>query len=307
MMYRFNKFVLTGALGLLLTSSSYAGQAKGGGTGGTGGGTGTAGGGTQQGGTQQGGTTGGTQQGGTTGGTQQGGTTGGTQPPVQGKQLPPNSAGQGAQPPANLSLQGKQTNQIPPGILSNGTMSQTPWFNDPGVQKHLGLTDAQMNQLKQSYGQHYNQYTKGLADNSYSKGLGATGNQNNLGTVFGGNDFNSQMLNSAQGVLNANQMQRFSQLHMQAQGLGAFNNAQVAKQLNLTADQTAKLNAFAQQQSQQMSGINMSDPQAAAKQYQTLRQQNDQFLNSLLNAQQQQTFRQLIGDPYNFTPITNPK
>ena len=306
-MYRIGNFVLTGTIALLLTNVSYAAQAKGGTVGGTTGGTQQGG---TTGGTQQGGTTGGTQQGGTTGGTtQQGGTTTGNQPPLQGKQLPPNSAGQGAQPPANLGLQGKQTptNQSPNGMLPNGNISMTPWFTDPGVQKHLGLTDAQMKQLKQAYGQNWNQYNKGLASDQYSKGLGTTGNQNNLGTVFGGTDFNSQMLNSAQGVLNANQLQRFRQLQMQTQGLGVLNNAQVAKQLNLTADQSAKLNAFAQQQSKQMSGINMNDPQAAAKQYQTIRQQNDQFLNSLLNAQQQQTFRQLIGDPYTFTPIIPPK
>jgi hypothetical protein len=49
-------------------------------------------------------------------------------------------------------------------------------------------------------------------------------------------------------------------------------------------------------------GSSSTDPQMAAKEYEKLRLQHDQYLNSLLTPQQQQELRSLLGGPYDFSP-----
>jgi hypothetical protein len=225
---------------------------------------------------------------------QQQGTTGG-QPPAKG-QTPPAQT----QPPAtqaNLANQAKGQPNTIQNPIHYGTMTQTPFFINPGVQKQLNLTNPQMNQLKQNYGTYWEQYMKAQSAGQATK---AKANLGELNT-----NFNTQMLKSAQGVLDPRQFQRYRQLHWQGQGFNTFNDPAVIQQLNLSADQQAKIRTYAEQQNQRLSGIfgsSSADPQAAAKQYEQLRLQNDQYINSVLTPQQQQTLRSLLGEPYDFTP-----
>jgi hypothetical protein len=226
---------------------------------------------------------------------QQQGTTGG-QPPAKG-QTPPAQT----QPPATQGNQANQAIQGQPNTIQNpihyGTMTQNPFFMNQGVQKQLNLNDPQMNQLKQNYGNYWNQYMKDLGAGQANKGKTNTGE---LTT-----NFNNQMLKTAQGVLSPTQFQRYRQLHWQAQGFNTFNDPTVIQQLNLSADQQAKIRAYSEQQNQKAGdifGSSSADPQMAAKEYEKLRLQNDQYINSILTPQQQQTFRSLLGEPYDFTP-----
>ena len=181
-------------------------------------------------------------------------------------------------------------------------MGKTPWFNKPQVQQQLKLSDAQAGQLRKAYEDHWGQYQKGLIDNN---NLQQASKMSELT-----NNFNNQLLQSAQGVLTPSQYQHFQQLHMQAQGFNYINNPQIQKQLNLTAIQQNKLSAFEQQNMQQFQNLDKlaaTNPQEATKQYEALRAQYNAMLNSTLTDQQRQQLRQIVGEPYNFSPYWNRK
>jgi hypothetical protein len=231
------------------------------------------------------------------------GTTGG-QGQVKGQPPPTQS-----QPPATQAIQPKaqqsnfqNSNSGFQNPIHFGTMTQTPFFSNSAVQQHLNLTAPQANQLQQTYGNYYMQYMKDL-----SAGQATQAQSNNPGLTT---NLNNQMLKSAQGVLDPTQFQRFRQLHWQGQGFNTFNDPTVIQQLKLSADQQAKIRAYAEQQGPKATDIfagSSTNPQTAAKQYEALRSQHDQYINSVLTPEQQQSLRTLLGEPYDLSPIGGTK
>jgi len=217
------------------------------------------------------------------------------QPGQPGTTGQPGVAGQQGQPGIKSGTGGVPNQQI-----SGYNGAQTPWFNNPDVRKQLNLNNDQYNGLNKSYEQYWSQYQKGLS------GLGNMDEQTRAQQAQElRNNFNSQVMKSAQGVLTPEQVQRFNQLNLQSQGGNAFNDPTVQQKLNLTADQKAKLRALSQQQDQTMSNLQKqygTDPQAARQQYDASRKQYNDSVNAILNQQQQQTWQQLTGQPYTFTP-----
>jgi hypothetical protein len=234
---------------------------------------------------------------------QQHGTPGGQaqtkgQPPPTQIQPPPTQT----QPPATQAIQPQGQPSSFQNPIHYGAMTQTPFFSNTAIQQHLNLTAPQANQLNQNYGSQYMQYMKDL-----SAGQATQAKSNSAGITM---NFNNQMLKSAQGVLDPTQFQRFRQLHWQGQGFNTFNDPTVIQQLNLTAAQQAKIQTYAQQQSPKANDIfasSSTNPQAAAQQYQALRSQNDQYINSVLTPEQQQTLRTLLGQPYDLAPVGGTK
>jgi hypothetical protein len=227
----------------------------------------------------------------------------GGQPPAQ-IQPPPNIQGKGAQSQGTNNQGTTAQAQVGVGAQGGfyqGTMGQTPWFNEPQAQQQLKLSDAQANQLRKAYAGYWSQYQQGLAANNGQQPA-------KMGDLTNG--FNNQLLQAAQGTLSPAQFQRFQQLHMQAQGFNYINNPQVQQQLNLTAAQRQKLSTFDEQHAQQFNDLNKmasTNAQEATKQYQTLRTQYNDMLNSTLTDQQRQVLRDLIGEPYNFSPYWDRK
>ncbi len=121
-----------------------------------------------------------------------------------------------------------------------------------------------------------------------------------------GNSFNQDFSNSLRNVFtDPQQQQRYNQLYLQYQGYGAFNNPIVAQHLNLTDQQRQQLNQLGQQWSQQWSDLSRlynSDRNAFNNQWRDWRVQFNQNLNNILNNDQQTTWRNMIGQPYDFSP-----
>jgi hypothetical protein len=97
--------------------------------------------------------------------------------------------------------------------------------------------------------------------------------------------------------------QRFNQLRMQFRGFGAFNSPQVQQQLNLTPQQQQQFRLLAQDWRQDLGQLNRlyaSDPALATERFNMLRQQFDNQLGTVLSAQQLQTWRSMVGEPFAF-------
>ncbi|HWY85601.1 MAG TPA: hypothetical protein VNX28_02700 [Gemmataceae bacterium] len=192
------------------------------------------------------------------------------------------------------------------GVRAQGTASaqmginQTPWFSNPQIRAHIGLNEQAFNQLNTSYGQAYTKYNSGVS----TLGNNFTPEQRMQRMQDLQNKFNQDFNQSIQtSITDPMQRTRYNQLYLQYQGYGAFNDPQVQQKLNLTAAQQQQLQQYAQQYNQQLHTLQQNtqtNPQLANQQFNDLRQKSMQNLNSILNAQQQQTWRQLTGEPYNF-------
>jgi len=97
---------------------------------------------------------------------------------------------------------------------------------------------------------------------------------------------------------------------LQNQGLGAFNNPQVQQSLQLTPAQQNQLRKLELQSNNNLLNINRrfaSDPQTAARGRDEVQRQQLGQLNSILNPQQLQMWRQMTGNPLVFSTNTNAK
>jgi hypothetical protein len=98
--------------------------------------------------------------------------------------------------------------------------------------------------------------------------------------------------------------QRFNQLNLQHQGIGAFSDPQIAQQLNLTAQQRQQMRALAGEWRQQLRQLQAGRrTNLTTQQFNALQSQFLGRVNTVLTPEQQQQWAQLIGPIHNF-PMT---
>jgi hypothetical protein len=179
-------------------------------------------------------------------------------------------------------------------------INPAPWLGDAGARQQLGLNDNQFNQLSRAHQDAYTRYNQDLArlNNTLSdeqrmqqiQQLQARFNQ----------DFDTR-LNTT--FANPQLRQRFNQLNWQFMGPMAFNDAAVRQQLNLTPQQQQQLRRLAAQWQQQVNQLRLAgqtDPAMTQQQWFAFRTRYQNQLGGILTPTQQQSFGQLIGQPYDF-------
>jgi hypothetical protein len=187
----------------------------------------------------------------------------------------------------------------------NYSVGQKPWFSEAGIQKTLNLTPQQMNQLNTAHTSAYQQYqtnSNKFNNASPQQGTQQQGTQQNVNPYSA---YHNQMSESAKSSMSPQQYQRYGQLQLQYQGLGAFNDPAVQQRLNLTPQQIEKLRTYENAQSQRWGEMYKSvgyNPDRAQASYQTMIGQNDNLIRQVLNTQQQQTWNDMVGAPYAFQP-----
>jgi len=212
--------------------------------------------------------------------------------------------GQGQGGPA----QGQQGRQGQPNQASGGQqvyqggMGQTPWFSNPEVRQQFKLNDTQYDQLNKSYGESYGRYQQGMKD--FGKDLTPEQRGQKMGELQQG--FTKDFSTSANKVFtDPQQRQRYNELNLQYQGYNSFSNPTVQEKLNLTPEQRQQLGQQGQEWHKKMAGLGQmyqTDPQGATKQFNAMRKTYGQNVNTVLNPQQQQTWQNMTGQPYNFQP-----
>ncbi len=84
-----------------------------------------------------------------------------------------------------------------------------------------------------------------------------------------------------------------------------FTHAMVQDKLKLTPEQLQTIRELSNKQNQTLADIqrhSTADPAAAAQEFQDFRKQHDELLNSILTPRQRQTWIQMTGQAYDFTP-----
>jgi hypothetical protein len=184
----------------------------------------------------------------------------------------------------------------------HGGFGQTPWFNSPEIRQHFKLSDQQFNQLNQTYGEHYGIYQQGV--NNFGKDL--TNEQRTEKTRELQQRFNKDFGATTNDVFtDVQQRQRYNQLYLQYQGYNAFSDPSVQDKLNLTLEQRQKMGQFGQGWDKQMNDLGrtyQTDREGATKQFNEMRKQSGERINTVLTPEQQKSWQQMTGESYEFQP-----
>lgn len=182
----------------------------------------------------------------------------------------------------------------------SGTFARSPWFTDPAVRQELKLSDAQFDRLNESYTTSWQQYSDNL--NKLGKDLN---DEQRMERIRKLNDsFLDDYSRSVDSVVtDPAARQRYNQLHWQYRGYGAFNDAYVQKQLNLTPEQRAKVRQAERDWDRQMdqwSRRYADNQDEILRQFNRSRPEFQEGLKSFLTVRQQNTWRDMTGQPYEF-------
>jgi len=165
------------------------------------------------------------------------------------------------------------------------------------------MNNSQFNTLNRAYQNAYSRYNQAL--NNLNSNMPA--DQRTLQQQQLENQFNTDFGNSVNSTLTDTQAQnRFNQLNRQFQGFNAFNDPSIRQQLNLTSDQLSRIRQLSgdfRQQLQQFrrgAGNNLNNIDQTA--WNNVWSQYATQLNTVLTPQQQQTWSQLVGRPFTFSP-----
>jgi len=182
-------------------------------------------------------------------------------------------------------------------------INQTPFFTDPAARQQLNMNNNQFNSLNSAYQNAYSRYNQAL--NNLNPNLTADQRAQEMQRLE--NQFNTNFGNTVNSTLTDQQAQnRFNQLNRQFQGFNAFNDPTIRQQLNLTSDQLSRIRQLSGdfrrqlQQFRRGAGNNLNNVDMTA--WNNTWQQYGTQLNSILTPQQQQTWSQLIGQPFTFSP-----
>ena len=195
--------------------------------------------------------------------------------------------------PRTGQAQVQQTNRFPPALYQ---------MND--VNKSLNLNQEQIANLNKVTEQMQTQYRD---------------NYNKLGTLNEAERFaryqelNRQYMTDwnkgANSVFDANQRARYQQLNYQYGGFNSFYDPDVQKRLNLTADQMKDLREHADWSNQQLQEIYRTggtNPTRGSEMYRDYWKAHQNRFNKYLTPEQQKTWSETTGQPYQFQPAFTP-
>jgi hypothetical protein len=205
------------------------------------------------------------------------------------------TTGQAGQQGSNAQQRQQNTGQA-----NSAYPGGTPIYQNPDIRRNLNITDQQLKQLNQAYGDVQGRYKDPFSGLDRLDASQRAARAQELSR-----NMNADLMKAYGGIFNDQQMNRFRQLDLQNRGFTAFSDPNVQKQLNLTDKQLAGIQRFSQQYNQQLQDITKSagtNRDDAVRRYDTFRKDMQQRLNDILTPEQRKAWSQMTGDPYNFRP-----
>jgi hypothetical protein len=182
------------------------------------------------------------------------------------------------------------------GFGRGGGASLAFLLGNASVQKELKLDDEQTGKAKEvseKIGAEAREKSQGLQDLSpeeqREKRLAIT------------KEFNEATIKAAGAFLKPEQITRLKQISFQARGAQAFSDSEVVSKLNLTDSQKTEIQAINQESMSQSREIFQSaqdDREGAMKKLAELRKETLEKVAAKLNDEQQKSWKELIGAPF---------
>ena len=111
------------------------------------------------------------------------------------------------------------------------------------------------------------------------------------------------------GILNKEQIKRLKQIENQGHGLGAFEDPDVLKLLKPTEEQKERFGTILAEYHKKQADLRQSglkDSQSRLAKSQELHKEYLQKMLDTLTAEQKQTWKSLLGEPFDFSQATSP-
>jgi uncharacterized membrane protein len=177
-------------------------------------------------------------------------------------------------------------------------------LGNDSVQKELKLDDKQTDKAKevaQKIGEETREKFQGLQD------LEQEERRTKMMEIS--REANAATLKAAGDFLKPEQITRLKQISYQQRGAQAFSDPEVTKKLNLTDNQKSDIQTLVQDSMQEMRTIfqeNQDDREAAMKKITELRKQTLTKAEAKLNDEQQKSWKELLGAPFDYKPDPRP-
>jgi hypothetical protein len=172
-----------------------------------------------------------------------------------------------------------------------------------GVMKELKLDDQQTEKAKDLAAK-----TREKMQETFQslQGLEGEERQNKMREI--NKEMTESALKSLGEFLKPEQVARLKQISLQVRGPQAFTDSEVQKKLNLTDDQKKGIQSINEEARQQMPSREdfQADREGAMKKMQELNKQTLAKLETKLNDEQQKTWKELLGSPFEYRPDPRP-
>jgi len=122
-------------------------------------------------------------------------------------------------------------------------------------------------------------------------------------------EMNASSLKALGEFLKPEQIARLKQISYQVRGVAAFSDPEVQKKVNLTDSQKSDIQAMVQElgtESRTIFQDNQDDREAAMKKIQELGKQTLSKAEAKLNDEQQKSWKDLLGAPFDYKPDPRP-
>jgi hypothetical protein len=180
------------------------------------------------------------------------------------------------------------------GMFGGGGISML--IGNESVQKELKLDDGQVEKAKDLAAKNMEKFTaargefQNLDQEERRTKMQALGKEINESTVKAVGEF-----------LKPEQIARLHQISFQTRGAMAFNDPEVAKKLSLTDSQKSEIQTIVTDSNAEMRQIfqdSQDDREAAMKKVSELRKETLTKVTAKLNDEQQKTWKEMIGSPF---------
>jgi Spy/CpxP family protein refolding chaperone len=177
-------------------------------------------------------------------------------------------------------------------------------IGNSGVQKELKLDDQQIEKAKELAAK-AREDMRGIRD----KLEGLEGEELRTKRAEIMKEMNDSAIKAVGEFLKPEQIARLKQVSFHQRGAAAFSDPEVAKKLNLTDAQKADIQTINTESQSQMREIFQSaqdDREGAMKKLGELRKETLEKASAKLNDEQQKTWKELLGAPFEFKPDPRP-
>jgi type III secretory pathway component EscV len=175
-----------------------------------------------------------------------------------------------------------------------------------GVQKELKLDDQQVEKAKDLA-----EKTREKMRETRDTLQGLEGEERRTKQQEISREMNASSLKALGEFLKPEQITRLKQISYQQRGVSAFNDPEVAKKLNLTDSQKGDIQTILQENIEGARGLFSQDQspeerEAAMKKITELRKQSLSKAEAKLNDEQQKSWKELLGAPFDYKPDPRP-
>jgi hypothetical protein len=165
-----------------------------------------------------------------------------------------------------------------------------------GVQKEIKATDDQVSKLEA-----FAEEMRGKSREAFQGLQDLSDDERRAKMQEVGRKMQEDLRKGLTDILKPDQVKRFEQIQLQAQGAQAFATPRVQEALKLTDDQKAKINTITQESmaaSREAFQSAGDDRQAAMQKITEIRKQANEKAVNVLTAPQKAQWKEMTGDPY---------